>query len=482
VKPLGLRTKLTLAYASILALLLAGFGWFFYHALALRLEKAANEELEERAAGLRGYLRFQDGKPEFDYDPDDPEQAYFVRTATRYYRVYDVNTGELLVESEELRLLELGLSPDQVRRLAQQPHLTEFETRYGLIRFHNYVIHNGPSRSYLMQVGISLSSIQATLNQFLSTLLLLGPAGVLLAALGGAWMARRALRPVEALRVAAHRISLTQLDRRLPLQGSGDEIDRLASTFNQMFARLEDSVRQMKQFTASISHELRTPLTAMRGEAEVTLMRARSAEEYRRVLASQLEEFDKLTQMINRLLTLARAEAGEIPLSIQPVNFSELVTSLAQQVEPVAAWKNVTLRVKAEENIEVAGDEQWLERVVLNLLDNAIKFTPAGGRVEVAIGTEDQQATLEVSDTGTGIPADALPHIFEPFYRGSLADGTHAEGAGLGLSLTRWIVEQHHGKIQVKSRPGEGTCFTVWIPLAQSASPGEQDRSTSRPS
>jgi signal transduction histidine kinase len=179
---------------------------------------------------------------------------------------------------------------------------------------------------------------------------------------------------------------------------------------------------------------------------------------------------------------LARAEAGEIPLSIQPVNFSELVTSLAQQVEPVAAWKNVTLRVKAEENIEVAGDEQWLERVVLNLLDNAIKFTPAGGRVEVAIGTEDQQATLEVSDTGTGIPADALPHIFEPFYRGSLADGTHAEGAGLGLSLTRWIVEQHRGKIEVKSRPGEGTCFTVWIPLAQSASPGEQDRSTSRPS
>jgi heavy metal sensor kinase len=253
---------------------------------------------------------------------------------------------------------------------------------------------------------------------------------------------------------------------RLPRRGTGDEIDRLADTFNQTFARLEDAVQQMRQFTASISHELRTPLTALRGEAEVALMEARTPEAYRRVLASQLEEFDKLTQMINRLLTLARAEGGEIHLATDRVNVSDLVSSLAAQMEPMVSWKNIRLRVNVDDDIFVGGDRDWLESAVLNLLDNAIKFTPEGGEVNVAVSMKDRSVRLDIRDTGIGIPSEALPHVFERFFRAEPSRSKEFEGAGLGLALVKWVVENHHGRVGVESEIGKGSCFTIWLPAA----------------
>lgn len=467
-KPLGLRLKLTLFYGALFALVLSGMGALFYHILAVRLDSSVNDELDERAAGLRGYLRFKEGKPVLAYNEKDPEETYFVHTATRYYQVYD-SEGELLEQSRELQLLGIELTPDEVKSLLQGPRFTEVETERVQLRFHNYVMTNN-HRTYLVQVGTSLAPMQASLDQFFWSLLLLVPAGVLVAAFAGWWMARKALQPVEVLASTAREISISQLDRRLPLRGTGDELDRLAATFNQVFAGLQCAVEQMKQFTASISHELRTPLTALRGEAEVALLRARSSEDYRQVLTSQLEEFDKLTHMINGLLTLARAEAGDIALAFQPVNLAALARLLAEQMEPVAGAKEVALRVEAEEPVEVAGDAQWLERVILNLLDNAIKFTPAGGRVEVSVRTEDGRARLEVRDTGIGISPEALPHVFERFYRADPSRSKEVDGAGLGLSLVRWIVEEHHGSLQVESQPGRGSCFTVQLPLAASPS------------
>lgn len=466
-KPLGLRLKLTLIYAGLFALVLSGFGALFYHILAVRLDTSVNDELDERAAGLRGYLHFKEGKPVLVFNPNDPEESYFIHTATRYYQVYD-STGQLLEQSRDLELLRVEWTPEEVKSLLQGPRFTDVETEPVDLRFHNYVITNG-HRSYLIQVGTSLAPMEATLKQFFWSLLLLVPAGVLLAAAASWWMARKALQPVEGLAATAREISISQLDRRLPLRGSGDELDRLADTFNNVFAGLQRAVEQMRQFTAAISHELRTPLTALRGEAEVALLRAGSPEDYRRVLASQLEEFDKLTHMINRLLILARAEGGEIALSRQPVNLAALARSLTEQVKPVAAAKEVALAVEGEDSVEVAGDAKWLESVILNLVDNAIKFTPSGGRVEVAVHTEDGQARLEVRDTGIGIPSEALPHVFERFYRADPSRSREVDGVGLGLSLVRWIVEEHHGTVQVESQPGRGTCFTVRLPLASAA-------------
>ncbi len=465
-KPLGVRTQLALFYAVVVGIVLSLLGALFYHTLTLRLERSINAELDERAAALRGYLQFKDDKPILHYNTDDPEESYFIRTATRYYQVYDSPTGELLVQSPELDLLGMSLPPEEVRTLSARPHFTELDTSQGRLRFHNYVIHDRKHHPYLVQVGTSLAAVDATREELLATLLLIVPAGVLFAGLAGWWMARSALKPIQALTAGAREFNISRLDRRLPLRGTGDELDRLADTFNQVFERLETAVEQMRQFTASISHELRTPLTALRGEAEVTLLRAGSAEDYRQVLVSQLEEFDKLTRMINELLILARAEAGEIRLEKKPTDLAAMVRSLAEAMELVAASKDLQLQVDAREPVVVAADAQWLERVVLNLLDNAIKFTPAGGKIDVAASAENGEARLTICDTGVGIPPEALPHIFERFYRADPSRSKQVDGAGLGLALVQWIVREHHGDVRVESEPGRGTRVTVRLPKA----------------
>jgi signal transduction histidine kinase len=185
---------------------------------------------------------------------------------------------------------------------------------------------------------------------------------------------------------------------------------------------------------------------------------------------ARLEEFDKLTRMINDLLVLAHAEAGEIRWAEQVVNLSALAASLTEQLEPVAASKEIALKTKIEPNVHVRGDASWLERVVLNLLDNAIKFTPQRGQVLLTVASKDGQAELRVRDWGMGIPPEALPHVFERFYRAEPSRSKRIPGVGLGLSLARWIVEQHRGRITVESQPGEGASFTVSLPLNEGAS------------
>src|SRR5437868_1394374 len=303
-----------------------------------------------------------------------------------------------------------------------------------------------------------------TLHSFVAALAWLIPSGVLLAAIASWFMAGKALQPVAALSKAAGDIAVTSLDRRLPVRGTNDELDQLAAEFNDTLARLEKAVGEMQQFTASISHELRTPLAVLRGEAEVALLEARSPEQYRRVLSSQLEEFEKLSRMINQLLTLARAESGEVAIAHDPVNISIMTRSLAEQLEPVAASKEVTLSWNCEPDVTLRGDASWIERIILNLADNAIRFTRPGGHVSMSVSRNGSNAILEVADDGIGIAAEAVPHIFERFYRADPSRANRADGAGLGLSLVKWAVDQHHGSVQVDSTPGRGTRFVVNIP------------------
>jgi signal transduction histidine kinase len=220
----------------------------------------------------------------------------------------------------------------------------------------------------------------------------------------------------------------------------------------------------MKQFTASISHELRTPLAVLRGEAEVALMQHSSAEQYRRVLASQLEEFEKLSRMVNQLLMLARAESGDVAIEREPVDISTLAQSLSEQLEPVASSKGVRMSCVCEPDVKVIGDAGWIERIILNIVDNAIKFTPEGGHVWIRVFRAAKHAVFEVRDEGVGIPPLALPHVFERFFRADTARSNTAEGAGLGLTLVKWAVDQHDGTIDIQSTSGSGTCVTVQLP------------------
>jgi heavy metal sensor kinase len=465
-KTMSLRARLTLFYSAILTVILAVFGSLFYDALGLVLENKLTAELRDRVVFLTAFQRLQSGEVRLVFNANDRKEAYLVQSAARYYQVFQLPSGALLVQSQELELMGARLSPNEVRALAGAQEFTDLQLETERLRFHNAVIAGNNANSFLVRVGIPLTPADEARKGFLRSLLFLMPLGIVVSALAGWQMARRALSPLTQLAVAARKIDIEKLQQRLPIRGAGDEVDEVATAFNETLSRLENSVGQMKQFTASISHELRTPLTTLRGEAEIALLQARSVGDYRRVLASQLEEFNKLSHMIDQLLMLASAEAGEIQWTEKSVDLTALVGSLAEQLDPVATAKKITLVTNAQPNVSVRGDASWIERVILNLLDNAIKFTPEGGQVRISVAAENGEAALRVEDTGIGIPPEALPHIFERFYRAEPSRSKQVEGVGLGLALVKWIVDRHRGRIQVESQPGAGSTFTVWLPLA----------------
>jgi heavy metal sensor kinase len=465
-RPIGLRTRLTLIFGLVFAGILVLIVGSSYRIVKFCLDDILKQELRDRVAGLRGYIHFREGKPKFEYNASDPDEAFFVESSKRYYQVFNAATGELIDQSHDLDLIDLDKDLDN--RRAIQTHQVFSDAKAGNLRlcFYNEIIRAPDGRSYLMQIGVRRDLIDNALKQMMRITILVAPVGLMVAVLASWWMAGRALRPVTRLTQTAEKIGILGLDHRLPIHGTGDELDRLSITFNDMFARLAKAIGEMKQFTASISHELRTPLTALRGEAEVMLLQPHSVKEYQRMLASHLEEYDRLARLINRLLTLARADAGEIPMHPVPVDLAQLAQYLVEQFEIVASSKQVSLSIESDESVLVEADHDWLETAILNLLDNAIKYTLEGGCVIVRVKNQESERMLEVQDTGIGIPSDALPHIFERFYRADPSRDGGSESAGLGLSLVQWIIEQHCGRIDVISEPGKGSCFTVWLPAA----------------
>jgi heavy metal sensor kinase len=301
------------------------------------------------------------------------------------------------------------------------------------------------------------------LDRFLVLLFVTVPAGLVATFLMGRWMAGVALRPITQLADAARTVDVEDLRRRLPIRGARDELDDVAAAFNDTLARLEHAVGEMRQFSTALAHELRTPLAALRGDIEMRMTQS-GAGDMRQRFASQLEEIDKLKRLIDQILMFARAEAGEIPLRRDAVDVGELTASLVEQLEPVAQAKGIALQCEPAAAV-VQGDADWLKRVVLNLLDNAIKFTEPGGRVVVAVSQDGATARLAVRDTGIGINPDARPYIFERFFRADPARSSGVDGVGLGLSLVKWIIDRHHGRIEVDSEPGRGSVFTVHLPL-----------------
>lgn len=464
---LALRTRLTVSYTAIFGLLLAAVSLASYRVLARQLDADATANLTQLTYGLHGYLRFEGDTPAIVFDRSDADQAAFVHEATRYYQIYDASTGRLLVQSEALEPLGLRFTPAEVRAFRDQPRLHDIRTDYGRIRISNSVISPATGQSYLLQVGASLDAIDSALDRLLQLLMWSVLIGLFAAVLAGRWTAAVALGPLSRFAAAARTIDVTNLRQRLPVLGAGDELDDVAQSFNETLGRLEHAVGEMRQFSTALAHELRTPLAALRGEIEMSLLQQRSGEEYERGLASQLEELDKLKRLIDQLLTLARAEAGEIPLEHDPVDLGELGASLVDQVEPVARARAIDLRCERSDAVVVDGDAEWLGRLVLNLVDNAIKFTPEGGRVMVRVSREDDTARLEVSDTGVGIPPDAMPHIFERFFRADPARSPAAAGVGVGLSLVKWIIDRHNGRIEVETQLGKGSTFTVRVPVAR---------------
>jgi heavy metal sensor kinase len=460
---LALRTRLSVFYTMVFGVLLTAIAAVSYRALAQQLDSDATTSLIELTNGLHGYLHFEGGTPEVQYDASDPQETAFVQRATRFYQIYDGTSGALLVQSAPIEPLGLTFTPAEVKSFHDEPRLHDIQTDYGRIRLTNSVITERPGRTYLLQVGASLAATDGALRRYLQLLLWTVPAGLFVAILAGRWMATIALGPLLRFADAARHIDVTNLRQRLPVRGVHDELDDVAHAFNETLARVEDAVGEMRQFSTALAHELRTPIAALRGEIELAAMKPDAGEPERRAAASQLEELDRLKRLIDQLLTLARAESGQIPLARERVDLGALAVSAVEQVELVAQANGLDLRCDAAEGVAVSGDAAWLERLLLNLLDNAFKFTPRGGNILVRVSEAGAQARLEVIDTGIGMPADVLPHVFERFYRADPARSSSEHGVGLGLSLVKWIADRHDGTIHAVSAPGQGSTFRIDI-------------------
>ncbi len=334
--------------------------------------------------------------------------------------------------------------------------------------FVHYTLHSqqlrlyvGKTKSAQISIGYPIEEIGETLNSLFSYLLIAFPIVVIISTFGGWFLAKVSLQPVDDITRSAQEITAHNLSRRLPMPLANDEIARLTATLNQMIERLEASFIQIRQFTADASHELRTPLAILMGELEVALRSPKSAEQYRRILESAQEEVSRLSKVVRNLLELSRAESGQVKIDMTTLNVSSLISDICEDIELLAEEKNQTLETIIEPNITIQGDDVRLHQAFLNIVDNAVKYTPAGGSILVRLLRESGFAVLRVSDTGVGIPETDLPHIFDRFYRVDKARSQDVQGNGLGLAIVKWIIEAHHGTIAVESIASKGTIFTV---------------------
>jgi two-component system OmpR family sensor kinase len=339
--------------------------------------------------------------------------------------------------------------------------------------YRGYVRHfveNG--QAYTLVVLQSLHSQKEMFRELAQTFALVIPIAVLLASAGGYFLAYKSLAPVVAMSTQAGRIGAATLHERLPVKNEKDELGHLARSFNQLLDRLDQSFDRQRRFMADASHELRTPVAILRGEAEVALSRPdRKPEEYRESLAVLRAESQRLTHIVDDLFTLARADAGQYPLSPRDFYLDELVADCTRATRTLALAKHITLNCDAAQELPIHADEPLLRRMILNLLDNAIKHTPAGGRVALACQRTGGDYAVSITYSGAGIPLDLQPRIFERFFRADKARSrgeNDGGGAGLGLSIARWIAEAHHGRLDLTRSDAAGSTFTAYLPATPS--------------
>ena len=319
---------------------------------------------------------------------------------------------------------------------------------------------------YVVEVGISTARTEETVRQVLLMLAIGLPIAVCVAVAGGFVLVRRALKPVDNLSQKAAAITQHSLSERLPVVRTGDELERLSVSLNLMISRLEDAINSSKQFVADASHELRTPLAVLRGELENLAQDAQLKPQTRETLGSSLEEVDRLAEIVEGLLALSRLDTGEARAEWVRFDLAALVATTADQMSLLAEDKHITVVCDSSERVMIEGDQARLKQVVVNLLDNAIKYTPNGGRIKLKITQEEGNAVLDVADDGIGIPPEALPHVFKRFFR---VDGSRSRdqgGAGLGLSIVKSICDAHGARVEVSSTPGQGSRFRIRQPLA----------------
>ncbi|MFQ5520216.1 MAG: sensor histidine kinase [Candidatus Methylomirabilia bacterium] len=462
----SIRARLTLWYASLLTVTFLLLGGVAYGLLGYSLSQDVDAALGGVAEAVarethREFPTF------FPSDIDEVFRRFFgFSPLDRYFEMLDP-LGRRDPRWPQPRSGRLPLSPMALRNASEGRRT--FETLEGMgpypVRVLTMPVIERGRVTGLVQVGMSLESMFVTRRRFLLIMAGVLPLSLLLAGGGGWVLARRALRPVDRMTEAARRISVEHLAERLEERGAGDELDRLAKTLNEMLGRLDAAVTQIRQFSADASHELQTPLTILKGELEVALRSPRSPDDYQRILKSALEEIDKIARLVEDLLLLARADAGVLRMDRRPVDLGQLVEEVYGQIKILADAQAITLGLGPVEPVSIHGDHERLRRLLLNLVDNGIKYTPPGGRVTLSVQRHAEWASIRIADNGIGLSSEEQEWVFQRFYRSAEARSRGEGGAGLGLCIARSIAEAHSGRIEVESGPGRGSTFTVLLPL-----------------
>jgi heavy metal sensor kinase len=482
----GLRIQLTLLYTAVFALLLLLCGFILYAALQASLSAGIDTTLQLRAQQIASgitsdgdKISIQDVAGEL---PGLTGQVPTTNTTRQQSLQSDVTFGILI------RVLDTQAHVSYVSPAFQTltvPSASITQPLHGAAWRGTVLAHNGQAvRLYsialkangttfgVLQVGESLAQLDATLQSVVIVLLIIDPFVLLLSAFGSYWLAKRAFRPMLHLTRTTREINAGDLHRRVPLPHARDEVYDLALTLNDMIARLDQAFARQRRFVADASHELRTPVTAIRSMTDIALDNELSLEECRGNLRDVNAEAERLGLLISDLLALARADEAQLPLDHEPVRLDLLAVDVAATMEPLALERGITLQVQTPEPVPIIGDTARLIQMMMGLVENALTYTNACGIVTLIVRRDGTQACLQVRDTGIGIAPEDAAHIFERFYRADPARSRAAGGSGLGLSIVDWIVRVHNGSISVESQVGQGSMFTVMLPLAPSR-PGQ---------
>lgn len=478
----SLRVRVISWYVGMLALALLAFGVAVFLSIGGYLQKTLESSLISQADGIAGNLLSQAGSKGVLWLSDEVIESYAPEISGRFIRI-TTGAGQVLYQSGDTR--DPLITAERVRRVSPSLKNPGFrvESPNGpppvLIYALPYRAPDGDT--YLVEVGASRGPIEHTLRGLAIMLLLVMPVILIGAAVSGYLLMKQPLMPISSLTDQAERIGAGNFSERLSVIRSGDELERLSHSLNRMLARLEDAIAHIHRFSGDVSHELRTPLTIMHGELDHVAQIEGLQPEVMDAVWSALEEVERLSKIVNSLLVISRLDYGDAGMEKACVNLGALVRDTAEQMQALAEDKSISIECRLKP-VEILGDETRLRQVVVNLLDNAIKYTGEGGHIEVLAGRRGNRAQLQVSDNGLGIPADALPHVFERFYRADEARSRATGGAGLGLSIVKAICSAHNGEISVVSTEGQGTSFTVEFPLHAAAQDGkgQPDPETSR--
>jgi two-component system OmpR family sensor kinase len=482
---MNIRLRLTLWYTVILFLILLIFSLAVYVGLTRSLLVTVDNHLQREVGEILGNLTFAGSVNEHETEEkhdDGSDEVEKVRRDAELQLTYTPEEGVFwrILTADGQPLIDQGhFDGASFDPAVLQSGRTQFE--------YASLASNVPIRLYtapfiieeqgagIIQVAESYRHIQDVQRQLIGLLALGIPFTLLAASIGGWILASSALNPIDRITRAAAQISAQDLHQRLNLKLPNDEVGRLAATFDKMLARLEDAFERQKRFIADASHEIRTPLTILKGDVEVALNRPRRPEEYQETLAMVNDTTDRLTALVEELFLLARADNQQISLQLKSFNLSALLMKEVSHLLPRAVKQGVALNLDTPDELTIEADPAKLSRLFINLIDNGIKYSNPGDTVTVRVVAEAGYARVAVADTGPGIPPEHLPHLFERFYRidkarsRSITDA-NGSGAGLGLSIAYWLAQLHGGRIDVESQLGQGSTFTVWLPLTPPAS------------